>query len=402
MGNENSYIVRKDIVNDPLWKNGAPLLPVLDIELTERCNNNCIHCYINQPPDHRESLGREMSTARVIEILDEAATLGCLTVRLTGGEPLLRPDFAKIYLHARKKGIKVRLFTNATLINEELLALFDRYPPGEPIEITLYGMHQQSYESVSRVKGSFARAMKGVKQLATAGVPLMLKFIRLPGREDELDAFARFAQKYSADGEGGSITMDFTMRCRRDSSAKNQRIAEIRATPQEILTVLCRNVADYKKGQRQFARKFMHPGGVGLFDCGCGKSGSVDAYGKLQPCLLLRDPELVYDLKEGSIRDALERFFPEVLQKTANNPDYIERCAGCFLKGLCDQCPAWSWMENGSLDTPVEYLCDIAHEQARYLGLLKKGEKAWQVKDYQDRIDRFVNEENDRGKKMKS
>jgi hypothetical protein len=72
----------------------------------------------------------------------------------------------------------------------------------------------------------------------------------------------------------------------------------------------------------------------------------------------------------------------------ATNPDYLSRCARCFLKGLCEQCPAKSWGENGTLDTPVTYLCDVAHTQARYLGWLGENEKGWEVRDWQERVHR--------------
>jgi hypothetical protein len=77
----------------------------------------------------------------------------------------------------------------------------------------------------------------------------------------------------------------------------------------------------------------------------------------------------------------------------ATHPDYLARCARCFLKGLCDQCPAKSWMEHGTLDTPVEYLCAVAHAKARHLGLLAEGENAWDVADWREQIDRFAREE---------
>ena len=60
------------------------------------------------------------------------------------------------------------------------------------------------------------------------------------------------------------------------------------------------------------------------------------------------------------------------------------RC--CFLKGLCEQCPAKSWMEHGTLDTPVKYFCEIAHAQAEFLGLLEENEKAWEIKDWKKRM----------------
>ena len=80
----------------------------------------------------------------------------------------------------------------------------------------------------------------------------------------------------------------------------------------------------------------------------------------------------------------------------ATNPLYLERCARCFLHGLCEQCPAKSWMEHGTLDTPVEYLCQVAHAQARYLGLLEEGERAWEVPDWQQRLARTGRKERTR------
>jgi radical SAM protein with 4Fe4S-binding SPASM domain len=138
----------------------------------------------------------------------------------------------------------------------------------------------------------------------------------------------------------------------------------------------------------------MRPPGDRLFPCGAGlQRGCVDAYGGLQPCTLLRHQNAVYDLKNGSLRDAFENFFPKMRQRKATNPAYIDRCAKCFLKGLCEQCPGKSWIEHGALDTPVEYLCEIAHGRARLLGLIGEGEKGWEVKNWMERIKKFCEEE---------
>jgi len=142
---------------------------------------------------------------------------------------------------------------------------------------------------------------------------------------------------------------------------------------------------------KEFCRRFMGPQGDKLFFCGSGRGGCVDAYGYFQPCMMLRDPDTVYDLKKGTLQDALKNFFPKIRQKKATNPEYLSRCARCFLLSLCNQCPAKSWMEHGTLDTPVEYLCRMAHAEAKYLGLLEDGELAWEVIDWQERVKKFYN-----------
>jgi hypothetical protein len=91
----------------------------------------------------------------------------------------------------------------------------------------------------------------------------------------------------------------------------------------------------------------------------------------------------------------MTRFFPLVREMKAAHPEYLARCARCFLKGLCEQCPGKSWTEHGTLDTPAEYFCEIAHAQGRYLGLLRKKELAWEIVDWRQRIRHFSEERAD-------
>jgi radical SAM protein with 4Fe4S-binding SPASM domain len=184
-------------------------------------------------------------------------------------------------------------------------------------------------------------------------------------------------------------SMNFDLRHRRDDPAKNACITRLRATPEETLAAHSRNPR-YLKDMVQFCGRFMGPPGDRLFTCGAGHGTCVDAYGRAQLCLSLRFTETVVDLHDVTLKHALEESFPAIRKIRAVNPDYLRRCARCFLKGLCQQCPAKSWLEHGSLDTPVEYLCLVAHAEARYLGLLDEREHAWEVENWQARVAGFV------------
>ena len=102
----DSYTLKVTGPNFNIWKTKRPLLTHLDMELTERCNNNCIHCYINRSADDVYAKEKELNTEEIKRILREAAALGCLSVRFSGGEPLLREDFCEVYVFARKLGLK--------------------------------------------------------------------------------------------------------------------------------------------------------------------------------------------------------------------------------------------------------------------------------------------------------
>jgi MoaA/NifB/PqqE/SkfB family radical SAM enzyme len=370
-----------------------PLLSHLDIELTERCNNACQHCYINLPARDGQAQARELTTEQWQRILREAADLGALSVRFTGGEPLLREDFAELYLYTRRLGLKVILFTNARCITPALADLFARVPPREKIEVTVYGMCPETYDAVACAPGAYQEFRRGVDLLLERQVPFIVKGALLPQNKADREALEAWAATIPwMEGPPGYV-MFFTLRGRRDSIARSRRIARLRVPAEEGMKLIARQEADYRKEMQQFCSRFIGPAGDRLFTCGAGKGGSVDAYGFYQPCMLLRDPALCCDLRAGTrggsaLRDALEHFFPRLRDMKATNPAYLERCAKCFLHGLCEQCPAHSWVEHGVLDAPVEFQCEIAHAQARFLGLLSEGEKAWQVTDWPERLRR--------------
>ena len=365
-----TYVTKISEIKANLWKNKRPLLNHLDIELTERCNNDCIHCYINQSADDADCIGRELSFRGIADCLLQAAALGCLTVRFTGGEPLLREDFADIYRFARKLGFRVSLLTNGTLITPELVKLFSEIPPLMPVEITLYGMSPESEARVTRSATSFKAAKRGRLLLAERRVPFLLKWTALPANRDDLDLFEYLAGGGNPDAPPPSVTTVLDLRARRDNPQTNDRIQALRLTPEERLSILTRRPEQFMR-EKAGCVTGKPPVNGRLFECGAGQGGCIDAYGRFQMCISLRHPDTVYDLSTGSMKDALTRFFPEVRKRTATNPAYLERCARCEIKRLCSQCPAKSWMEHGTLDTPVEYLCECAHAEAKYLGLLQ-------------------------------
>jgi radical SAM protein with 4Fe4S-binding SPASM domain len=334
-----------------------------------------------------------MSTSQVKEILTEAASLGCLTVRFTGGEPLIREDFEELYLFARRLGLKVMVFTNATLITTSIADLFARIPPLVAIEITVYGMHAKSYEEVTRLPGSFKLFRRGVDLLLERKVPFIVKAAFLPPNRHEIEEFESWAKTIPRMDKNPGYSMFFDLRNHRDDEEKNSMIASLRLSPEEGLAILTRDEEKYHKGMREFAEKFMGPPGDLLFKCGAGKGLCINAYGRAQPCIGVRVPELSFDVVSGgktaSLADALDKF-ASLGELKAKNSDYLKRCAVCFLKGLCEQCPAKSWSEHGTLDTPVEYLCSVAHAQAVYMGWLSEGQKAWTVENWKERVGKKV------------
>jgi radical SAM protein with 4Fe4S-binding SPASM domain len=382
------YVTRVRRDEARLWNGRPPLLTWLDIELTERCNNGCLHCSVNRPAGDVEAKGREMGTGETMALLEDAAGLGCLAVRLTGGEPLLREDFPEIYFFARKLGLRVMVFTNAALITPTLADLLARVPPREPIEVSVYGARRETHDAVTRAPGSFDAARRGLGLLAERRIPFFIKGALLPPTMGESGAFERWACGLSGQPRVGWVQF-LDLRSRRDDEARNAEIRALRLRPGEVR----RRTAALPEAEQNELRGFIaaHSAlqGDRLFGClEAGGKGAVDAYGTFQYCLSLRHPGTVFNLGSGGLRRALVEHLPAVRALTARDPEYLRRCGRCPLKAFCLQCPAKSWAENGTLDTPVEYFCEVAHAQAAALGLLADGEKAWTLMDWEQRLGR--------------
>lgn len=387
-----SYVKKLKLHEFNIWQKNNPFFSQIDIELTERCNNNCIHCFINKLENDSDAVSKEMSTDFIKGILTEAANLGCLKVRFTGGEPLLRFDFPDLYIFARRLGLQVILFTNARLITENLAQMLAEYPPGHPVEVSVYGMSSESYDRVSQCEGSFLEFKRGVDLMLKHKVPFIVKSPKLHFLKNEQEAFESWAKTIPSMDSSPGYSMNFDLRSRRDDPKKNARIKKLRATPEETVEALSSHPL-YISSMREFCSRFIGPPGVKLFQCGAGEETCVDAYGQAQLCLPLRSSETVVNLYEYSLKKALAESFPSLRGIVATNKEYVRRCARCFLMCLCEQCPAKSWMEHGTLDTPVEYFCEVAHAQARFLGLIATDEKAWEVVNWKQRVELFVNDQ---------
>ncbi|MCX5975833.1 MAG: radical SAM protein, partial [Coprothermobacterota bacterium] len=204
-----------------------------DLELTARCNLDCRHCYICLPANDGEARAKELTLAEIEGIADQASKMGAMWVLLTGGEPLLREDFTEIYRMLKSKGLLISVFTNATLIRAEHLALFRKYPPRD-IEVTVYGATALTFEQVSRRPGSFDAFVQGLDALLKADIRVRLKAMAIRSNFHEMEAIAAFGRSRTKD----FYRFDPQLHLRFDGDAlRNQAIRQERLTPEEIVAL---------------------------------------------------------------------------------------------------------------------------------------------------------------------
>ncbi|OGW17822.1 MAG: hypothetical protein A3G93_02770 [Nitrospinae bacterium RIFCSPLOWO2_12_FULL_45_22] len=320
-------------------------------ELTFRCNLRCAHCYCNLSLNDQDAINKELSTEEIFDIFDQMADAGCLWLLLTGGEPLVRKDFLEIYTYAKKKGFIITLFTNGTLITPEIADYLAEWPPFA-VEITLYGATKETYEKVTGVAGSFKRCKRGIDLLLERKIPLGLKTMMMTLNRDELWQIKEYAE-----GLGVKFRFDPIFNPRLDGSKTPYNF---RLSPEEVVKLDLADEKRTKEWQRLCDKFSGSPSSDDLYLCGAGISAfHINPYGKMSVCEMSRFQN--YDLQRGSFEEGWYQSIPEFLTLKAKD-DYP--CAQCDLSDLCGQCPGWSWLEAGNAETPVEYLCQVAHLRA--------------------------------------
>ncbi len=329
------------------------------IAMTHRCHLRCVHCYLGGER-HAALEGGEQETAFWLAVVDQVAQAGCLNLLITGGEPLLRRDFADVYARAAERGLLVTVFTNGTLLDERILSLFDRLTP-EMVEISLYGASPEAYERVTGVPGSYARCLAGVDALLARGIVVGLKTVVLRENLHEVEAMRRMAEERQLPFRMDAALFPCRDGCRAplDHRIPPELAAQLELADEAVL----RRTVDYFRKARGI------PPENRLFSCAGGLTGfHVDPAGTLLPCLMATTHG--FDLRQGSFREGWDSVLPGFREQLVE-PGY--RCHECEKRVLCGICPAQAALETGSVQRKAEYLCALGEARWRAIaGLLDK------------------------------
>ena len=328
------------------------------LEVTRRCPLECQHCYNNLAMGDLEARNRELSKEEYFSLLTELADMGVIWLLFTGGEIFARKDFLEIYTFAKKKGFLITLFTNAILINEKIADYLREFPPFK-IEVTLYGRTRETYETLTQHAGSYDRCMRGIQLLLDRGLPLKLKTVGTRINRHEVASMKEFAEQEL----GVEFKFDSLMSPRIDCS---QAPLGVRLSPEDVVALDMhwpKVAAEHKKSlSAEIGRPPVQVSTV--YSCGGGlKSFAIDPYGHMSICVLSHQD--TYDIRQGGVRAGWDHFLLDVRRRQATRPT---KCNACRLHSVCSMCPANGELENGDPESPVEFLCEVAHLRALALG----------------------------------
>jgi heme b synthase len=139
-------------------------------EITRNCNLNCIHC---RAAATRGPYKGELTLSECKNIMDEISSFSSPTIILTGGEPLLRDDIFDIILYGKKKGLRLVMATNGTLL-DKAKALKMKEGWIKRVSLSLDGKDKRTHDSFRGVDGSFESVMDSARILKDIDLPFQI------------------------------------------------------------------------------------------------------------------------------------------------------------------------------------------------------------------------------------
>lgn len=343
------------------------ILYSLVLELTYRCNERCVHCYLPS-----ETNLNELSTSQIESLLEEFSSLGGFILQLTGGELLVRKDILEILAIAKKLGFVTSILSNLTLLDDRTLnAIADMHP--RSVGCSIYGTSAELHDAITTIKGSFNKSIESITRLRAAGVPVIIKSPLMQSTAPCWRDIERLAHDLDCEYQ-----FDLSITAKNDGNLLPlaQRVEDM-----DVLRDIFASRYYKLYMQNETMASLTRPSpDAGL--CGAGASGlCISPDGTIRPCIGLSTSLGIWpkDRLSDVWRDS--PFFSEFAAIRLRD---IPECASCPVFSYCSRCPGAWQAEHGSFRKPTPYTCKLAHAWASAQGAINIKQKGGEINETKD------------------
>ncbi len=330
------------------------------VELLPLCNMNCKMCYVRQSKEEMDAQGRMLTCNEWLSIVKEACEQGVLFLLLTGGEPLLYPEFKRLYTGISNMGVVMTINTNGTLIDEDWADFFAENGVRR-INITLYGKDDATYGTLCGNPNGFTQVMRAAKLLKERDVAFRFTCSLTPDNIDQLPEIHAIVKSFDVPLAAAAYMFPAA---RRGKSAGEQ----FRLTAEQAAGAVIQGFhiahpdSDMEASARLTLSKLDQPprlvNKVG-FPCHAGHSGFWMSWkGELMPCGMFQEPRI--SLLEHSFADCWD-YIVDACEKM----EQCQACKDCKYQNICSVCPANCYAEIGSTAGCPDYVCEMTNAMIR-------------------------------------
>lgn len=328
------------------------------IELLPLCNMNCDMCYVRLSHAEMEAQGRLRSLEEWSQTAEEMKNTGTLFLLLTGGEPLLYPEFKQLYLKLKDMGFVITINTNGTLIDEAWADFFGEHKPRR-INITLYGADDQAYRELCHYPGGFDKVIHAVKLLKERDVDVKLSSSLTRANQNDMVRIIGLGEELGIPVRVDTYMMPAVRERNRpyDEQSRLDPISAARIRIQALKQEMGKEL--FEEYVRKIVFEVEHilpedrPGKVHCLAGNC--SFTINWQGYLRPCVVMSEPSV----------SVFEEGFEKAWQKVSDAVSAIRTssvCNACKYRPICRTCCASALLEEGSYDAVPKYMCAYAKE----------------------------------------
>lgn len=328
-----------------------PKLASLQIELTSKCNERCIHCYI---PHERKT--DDIAPELFYDVLEQCRDMGVLDLTLSGGEPMLHKDFCRFLRKCKEYDFSVNILSNLTLLNDEIINEMKDNRLSS-VQVSLYSMNPEIHDEITHVKGSFEKTKTAILKLIDNDIPLQISCPVMKQNKNSYTDIMNWAHEHKV-----RAVTDYIMMGRYDHTISNLdnrlSLQEVRETINNIIENDAQYQDEMKNTDITEAEKRNISNDI---VCGvCVSSICMIANGNVYPCAGWQD-YILGNIKQTSLQDIWDNSEKVKYLRSLRKKDF-KKCLNCEDKHFCAMCMVRNANENPEGDPLVinEHFCKVA------------------------------------------
>lgn len=330
-----------------------PRLSSLQFELSTRCNERCIHCYI---PNYKKNAGLDLTFDKFKYVLDQFVEMGGFEVILSGGEALLNKDIHRMLLYSREKDLQINLLSNLIALKDEDISLLKEVNPSL-IQVSLYSMNSQIHDEITTVKGSFEKTKTSIEKLHAENIPLQISCPLMKANKDGYDAVMKYAQSLKV-----KCQTDYIMMAQTDLNVGNLANRLTIEETEKVIRDILKYDVDYKEKTLalEALSNLSEEDYCEMPYCGVGINQiCVTVNGDLFPCPGWQDM-VVGNVYKNSLQEIWNNSIELQKIREIRRGDF-PKCIKCEAKDYCNMCLVRNYNENnGDMFKTNEHFCKVA------------------------------------------
>lgn len=317
------------------------------IDISSRCNENCIHCYI--PKSKKCSI---MSEEMFDSVFEQCKEMNVLNLTISGGEPMLNPSLNNFLLKCRQANFSVNLLSNLTLLTDDLLDTIE-HSPLLSVQTSLYAMDADVHDSITHQVGSFQKTLQAIQRLHEKNIPLQINCPIMKQNKFYYREVLNFAKTLNIEADS-----DYFLFGCYDSTQSN---LSCRLSIDEVESVIKEDLSDAQnRVQLEYTIDSKHTDTNDAICPVCKSSLCISNTGNVYPCEGWQSLSLG-NLSESTLQDIWENAPLTNHLRNLRYNDFHE-CKECQDRKYCNTCLIMNANEDseGNYHRVNSFMCSVA------------------------------------------